>query len=510
MKKNILKFAFALLLLGKSIYTCAQSVTVTPNGITPASTMSYPRLSYESILALSNPQTGDIAYDLTFDCLRVYNGQQWVSVNRSSANKTPIASTIDTPGSKSYDQGQGIATDANGNIYITGFFGDTATFGNITKISESFRCLFVAKYNKSGILQWIQITGGTGQAYALDIGLDTYGNVIITGYFFGTVSFNGSPVTASGTNCFIAKYTNSGSFQWVKTGTGGVYNKLALDNNNNIYITGTFMNTLTVDGITKTSRGYNDLLLAKYDSNGNIKWVQTAGGNLDDGGNHLAIDANQNIYLTGYFSNTAYFNQLTKTSFGASDAFIARYSNDGNIQWVENFGGVGHDYAMSVAVDENNNVYCTGNFLYTVNFKGITKTARGSTDIFILKLKNSRELEWLQTIDGVGTDWVKSMSLSSDNTLYVTGYFTDILVLGNKTRLPVGEQDAFVAKYNHKGNLYWAEIISGSGSEEILDLAIDTNKNIYITGFFRQIAQINNINYTSAGNEDILIARLQM
>ncbi len=511
MKRITLKFTLALLLLVKSIYSYAQSVTITPDGITPASgKINYPRLSYNALIALPNPQTGDLAYDLTFNCLRVYNGQRWVCTNQSSSNKTPIISAIDTPGSKSYDQGQGVATDADGNLYVTGFFSDTTTFGSVTRISEGYRSLFVAKYNSSGVLQWIQTSGGTGQAQSVDIALDTNGDVYITGYFFGTVSFNGQSFTNNSVSCFVAKYTSEGNFQWIKTGTGGISNKLILDKNNNIYLTGTFSYTLTLDGIIKNSRGSNDVFLAKYDSNGNLKWVQTAGGSLDDGGNHLAVDFNQNVYLTGYFSTTASFNQISKSSAGWSDAFIAKYNTDGNIQWVETFGGSGHDYGTRIAVDANNNIYCTGNFLYTVNFKGTSKTARGSTDIFILKLNTNRELEWLTTIDGIGTDWVQSMSIDSNNNLYLTGYFTDILVLGNKTRFPIGEQDAFVAKYNYKGILYWAEIISGTGSEEVLDLAIDTNKNLYLTGFFRQSASINNISYTSAGNEDILIARLQM
>jgi hypothetical protein len=510
MKKTIIKFLFAFLLLGKVIHIYAQSVTITPDGITPGiGKMNYLRLRYDALIALPNPQTGDLAYDLTFNCLRVYNGQQWVCTNRSSSNKTPIISAIDTPGSKSYDQGKGIVTDTYGNIYVTGFFSDTTTFGGVAKISEGYRSLFVAKYNSSGILQWIQTSEGTGQAQSLAIALDSNGNVYITGYFFGSVSFNGQSFTNNSVSCFLAKYTSNGSFQWIKTGTGGISNKLVLDRSNNIFITGTFTYTLSLDGTSKTSRGSNDVFLAKYDSNGNLEWVQTAGGNLDEGSNDLAVDSNQNVYLTGYFSNTAFFNQITKSSAGWTDAFIAKYTSDGNIQWVEAFGGTGHDYGTRIAVDVNNNIYYTGNFLYTVNFKGISKTARGSTDIFILKLNANRELEWLNTIDGIGTDWVQSMSIDSNNDLYLTGYFTDILVLGNRTRFPVGEQDAFIAKYNHKGTLYWAEILGGTGSEELLDIAIDSNKNIYLTGFFRQSVNINNISYTSVGNEDILIAWLQ-
>ena len=91
MKRITLKFTLALLLLVKSIYSYAQSVTITPDGITPASgKMNYPRLSYDALIALPNPQTGDLAYDLTFNCLRVYNGQRWVCTNQSSSNKTPI------------------------------------------------------------------------------------------------------------------------------------------------------------------------------------------------------------------------------------------------------------------------------------------------------------------------------------------------------------------------------------------------------------------------------------
>jgi hypothetical protein len=511
MQKATLQFIFGLLLLAKSIYTHAQHVTITPDGITPANNRSYPRLPYEALLALPSPQKGDIAYDLTFACLRAFNGQKWICTNQSIAsNNTPNLAAIATHGGRGNDQGQGIGTDAQGNVYVAGFFGDTISFQNTTKMTRAAHCLFVSKYNSSGTLQWVQTAGGTGYTYTTGLSVDSSGNSYAIGYFTGTVIIGNTTLVASPVNFFIAKYNTYGDFQWVKTGIGGVPYKVTLDKNNNVYIAGAFSNTINIEGRGRNSQGNFDAFVAKYDSEGNHKWYRTAGSGNYDAAFSIAVDANENVYIAGKFQDVITFFDLTKVSQGGGDGFIARYSPDGVIQWAESFGGASDDEVSDIVIDANNFIYCIGSFDGSASFKGFNKQSKGLRDIFVLKLYPNRDVAWLETIGGTGNEIVCKLTKDNESNIYVTGNFNEAIEFGNTTKIPVGDEDVYITKYHKSGALMWVQTIVGSDTQQAQAITTDNNKNIYLTGFFRQITSFADMSYTSAGREDIFIARLQM
>jgi hypothetical protein len=155
------KLSLLLFFWGAVMLSFAQNVTITPGGITPAMTGSYPRISYDAILALPNPAKGDMAFDMTFNCLRVYTGSKWICTYQSPSDPTPNIAALASAGGTSSDVGFGIAVDGSGSVYVTGYYQGTATFGTTSKTSAGFSDIFVAKYNSSGALQWVQSAGGT-------------------------------------------------------------------------------------------------------------------------------------------------------------------------------------------------------------------------------------------------------------------------------------------------------------------------------------------------------------
>jgi hypothetical protein len=199
----------------------AQNVTILPSGITPALSGTYPRLTYDAILALPSPVEGDIAYDTMFKCLRVFNGSKWVCTN-DPARPIPNMIAIASAGGASTDIGTAIAVDAAGNVYVTGNYAGTANFGGISRTSAGNNDVFVAKYNSSGTPQWVRSAGGTGTDYGAGIAVDAAGNVYVTGYYQGTASFGGISSTSAGLyDIFVAEYNSSGILQWVQSAGGG-------------------------------------------------------------------------------------------------------------------------------------------------------------------------------------------------------------------------------------------------------------------------------------------------
>jgi hypothetical protein len=176
----------------------------------------------------------------------------------------------------------GLTLDTNGNCYVTGWFDGTNDFGGITLTNQSVggSDIFVAKYNSVGALQWVQRAGGTSINYGRSVGVDTNGNVYVTGSAYGPASFGSVNLTgSSGQNFFLAKYNNAGAIQWVKPSSGGssdVYGiGLAVDGAGNSYA----MVTVDEDVDTSITFGSTTIpipatenwpfgVLVKYDSTG--------------------------------------------------------------------------------------------------------------------------------------------------------------------------------------------------------------------------------------------------
>lgn len=122
--------------------------------------------------------------------------------------------------------------------------------------------------------------------------------------------------------------------------------------------------------VALTSAGQKDILILRYDSLGNLAWVRQAGGVSNDEGIDAAVDAAGNEYVIGYFSDTAAFGASTLISAGAEDAFLAKYDKNGNLLWVRQNGGKGHDVGRKITIDEHGNVCVTEFISGIVFFKG--------------------------------------------------------------------------------------------------------------------------------------------
>jgi hypothetical protein len=386
-----MKTLFSFLFLVFVHHANAQNVTILPGGITPAMSGTYPRISYDAIVALPSPVKGDMAYDITFDCLRVYNGTKWVCTFQHPTDPNPNAIAIASSGGTGIEYGFAIALDASGNMYITGHYYATTTFGSISLTSAGSSDIFVAKYNSAGTVQWVQSAGGTSSDIGQGIALDASGNVYITGAYQGMATFSTTTKTSAGSyDIFVAKYNSAGTVQWVQSagGTGSDFGfALALDASGNVYITGYYAGTATFGTTSKTSAGSSDIFVAKYNSAGTVQWVQSAGGTGSDFGFAIALDASGNVYITGAYLVTATFGSTTKTSAGSSDIFVAKYNSAGTVQWVQSAGGTNIDDGRNIALAASGNVYVTGYYYDTASFGYNTKTASGGNpDVFIMRL----------------------------------------------------------------------------------------------------------------------------
>jgi len=276
-------------------------------------------------------------------------------------------------GSSGADEGYSISVDNNDNTYTTGYFTGTASFGafNVTALGVSD--VFVAKTNSSGVYQWVVKGGDGGSDRGLAIGTDASGNSYVTGYYYGTAKFGAYTITSAGLqDIFVVKYDPNGNVQWLVSAGGSesdIGNGIAIDNLGNVVITGQFTGTATFGGYTLHSTNNNtNVFTAKLNgSTGSFMWAKSGVGGHTDIGLGVACDLSGNVYVTGQFSDTITFDNPHYSPF-YNAIFVIKYNSSGTEQWFTKAGGGTLNIATSIAVDKSSNVYITGNFTGTLTF----------------------------------------------------------------------------------------------------------------------------------------------
>ena len=384
---------------------------------------------------------------------------------------------------------------------------------------------------------WAISMAGNSYDACKAIALDNAGNVYATGYFSTTVDFDAGPgvfnlSVVNAEDAYIAKYDPSGRLIWAKTIGDFRYqagNALTLDASGNIYVTGIFFGTTDFDpgpGVANLiSAGNEDIFVCKYDNTGNFIWAKRFGGPTNEFCNTIKLDGAGNIYINGYFENTADFDPGTGVfnlvSAGASDIFICKLNSDGLLQWARQIGGPSADVAFDIDLDEQDNVYSTGFYFALVDFDpgsgvfNLTSTASG--DGYILKLNNGGGFMSAARLGGNSRVRCISLKLNKTGQVYVTGHFdgeadfdpgAGSLLLNS----PVDDDDIFIGKYDLNLNLVWVKQIGGASFQKVFDIDTDDAGNIYTTGHYNGTADFDagpaEKKLTALGDPDIFVLKM--
>ena len=452
--------------------------------------------------------------------------------------QTPIFEWAVSMGGTTTDQGLSITTDALGNVLTTGIFSGTVDFdpgtGTLNLTSNGY---FVQKLDPNGNLIWAKSMWGSGSSITTDAG----DNVYTTGKFGGVGDFDPGPDTLNLTSAglsdiFIQKLDSSGNLLWAISMGGVSYDygySITTDALGNVYTTGTFRGTVDFDPSTDTlyltSNGSDDIFIQKLDSNGNLIWAKSMGGNSSDLGNSITTDALGNVLTTGQFYDTVDFDPSTDTLYltsnGYADIFIQKLDSNGILIWAKSMGRNSGDLGTSITTDALGNVYTTGYFQSIVDFDPgpdtLYLTSAGGGDIFIQKLDPNGNLLWVVSMGGWPFEQANFITTDELGNVYTTGYFNGTVDFdpgsGTLNLTSAGGDDIFIQKLDSNGNLIWAISMGGAtwGNglyDEGNSITTDALGNVYTTGYFNGTGDfapgVGAFNLTSAGFDDIFIQKL--
>ena len=418
-------------------------------------------------------------------------------------------------GGGALDYGNAICTDLAGNVYVTGEFELTAYFNGTPLTTAGLHDIFVAKYDPAGALLWVKRAGGPGGDGGHGISLDASGNVYVTGEFEGVADFDNVILTANiGVNeIFIAKYSASGDVLWAKQAGGTNKDKglaISADAVGNSYITGWFNTWAYFGSTTLVSVGEADIFVAKYNTDGDFKWVQQGSDSAEAEGKGISADKYGNVYVAGYFNEKVTFGSSTITSAGSRDIFLAKFDTSGNLQWLKQAGGSSGDVARALATDPSGNVYITGDFRGNCSFGSITLNNFGSSDAFLACYDPAGDIVWAK--QGGGNDWDGGKGIGIDifSQIYISGEFEGTATFGNTTLTctDTATSDMFVAGYDKNGNFLWAKKAGGDTLDRGNAVSPDNYGNVYVTGFFGHTLYFGSFALANSGNHsDIFLAK---
>ncbi|MDH4338702.1 MAG: T9SS type A sorting domain-containing protein [Candidatus Krumholzibacteria bacterium] len=409
------------------------------------------------------------------------------------------------------DYGAAVAVDASGDVLTAGYFTGTINLGGSNLVSAGARDIYLAKFSADGTHVWSQRYGGTSDDYAFAVSLDSRGYVFIAGYFSATVNFGGSDLVSAGSSdIYVACFEPNGAHSWSRrfgSTAQELAQSLAIAPTGNVIIAGSFSGTVDFGSAILVSAGSSDAVVVALTAGGGNLWSRRGGSNLTDNCYGVDVDASGNVFATGTFYGTANFGGGDLVSAGANDIWLTKYNSSGVHQWSRRMGGASFDYGYGVAADASGAVVVTGTFYETVDFGGGDLVSAGSSDVFLARYNAAGAHQWSKRFGGTSYDYGYAVATGTGNDVFVTGSYRGTANFGGGNVTSNGVDDLFLARYDEAGAYQWDLHAGGTSIESSRAVAVDPWGNTLVTGYFGGTTNLGGSPLTSAGGNDVFLAR---
>lgn len=418
-----------------------------------------------------------------------------------------------------------------GQNYID--FNPASATTNLVNFTYNIYNMWVSKLDNNGNYVWstkFDVDAGLSQGY-MRAKIDNSGNVYVAGLYKGISDFDAgagtftmSTTNNSGsynTNAFFAKLNNDGTFAWAKefkqlanTNSYSLINDIALDDNNNLILIGTYRNVDFDPSLTSLNMSNQGSFIVKLDSNGDLQYLKTF---TESGINGpypmpyaLTFDNSGNILIAGSFGGIYDFDVSTTSTYtlaaGTSGSqYILKLTSNGDFVWVKaindniNLHSNADGFVTDIATDTNNNVFVAGQTNDSLDFDPSANTyylkSKGSTDNYIVKLDENGDFNWAKMFGGVGIESTNALTIDNNNNIYIETQFTSLDIdfdpspVGTYTVQRMSQPSMAINQLNSNGEFvscYYFKSTDGNAITNISDVTCNKQTNeILLSGEFR-------------------------
>ena len=394
----------------------------------------------------------------------------------------------------------GVAVAPDGASIVAGSFTWNVKIGGTSLRANGDGDIFVARFNPNGNLDWVRQYGAfeSDWDYADAVVVDAAGNAYVGGQFKNVATFGTKTLTSQTANpdAYVVKINPAGTVVWARSfgGNGGDAVRALATNGSKIAATG------------RWTDAKDDVMLAVFNTadGTDVFAPRHEGGSEGDVAKGIAIDAQGATTVTGSFAGRATFAGVTMNSAGWDDMFIARYNASGAPVKALRIGSTGTDVGAAIA-PACTGVVLVGNFAATVNFAGISKTARGSIDMFAARFDGDLNPVWVQTYgtDTLLAETMHHVAVDANGNAVFTGDMIGAVNFGTGALPAVGQgQDPFLVKIDADGKTLWAKRFTSTLApyNSGLGVAIAPGNDIVAVGAFMGDIKIGGATYASPGS----------
>lgn len=342
---------------------------------------------------------------------------------------------------------QDAITDAAGNIYAVGCFGNATDFDpgpGVVQVNGGTQDGYLVKLSPAGELIWVKDIGAGGTDGLFGVDMNAAGDIIVSGYvdYDATIDNNTFALNNTVRGGLVASFQPDGTFNWARVLPGGDSRNVTdvcVAPDGGIHGGGIFSGTLDLDPgpdpFPVVATGNADGFYFKLDATGNFLWGGRFGGTLEDWCYDVDVDADGATYLAGHFRDAAtigYGTDVLAFNAGtASDALIARIDPDGTPAWVHGIPGNGRSH--SVRATTNGEVVYNGYFSNTADFDpgaGVAElTTQGGNDMFLARYTASGTFMEVLAITGTSGQLGRGMYLDAANVIHAAGSSSSVIDL---------------------------------------------------------------------------------
>ena len=374
--------------------------------------------------------------------------------------------------------------------------------------------VFLAKMNADASLNWALSGGSISIDESAGIAL-TESHVYWTGTYWLEANFGNLNLTAkkSSKSIFLLQYTSEGTIAWSAsihgTGTKNI-NDIKSDAQGNIYLTGSFSDSLFYADTVLIAKGATDLFLLKLNDSQELLFLTQAGDLGEIVPEKLEIASDGSILLAGSFQGEASFGDIQiETNTSDDDVFIARFSANGESIWGRKAGGVHEQFCSALTLDESDNIYVGGNIVgvMTLSDDIVIQSPNLVDNLFLLKYDLAGTPIWGRSMGALDPEFVSDLQYK-ENQLILSGYFRESLEIDNFTATAEANRNTgFLTSFDLAGQSQWLKVIGGDNQVFLNEIALNNSGDLFAAGTFNESVEFDNETFSTNGLYDICIAR---